>query len=148
MGNGKLRLSALGCLGGKATEFSRRIAWARSRCHTLNIWGSWFFLLAHSVPLSHICSSLTLGAAVRECQGCLMSLCVVMFHHHLWPGPSPKVPWGPARGFHRPCGVRAGPACPVGSMCQRVGSALFSSYVENNCFSLLWSFKNRNFQIF
>lgn len=58
MGNGKLRLSALGCLGGKATEFSRRIAWARSRCHALNIRGSWFFYwlilcLCHAfVPVS------------------------------------------------------------------------------------------------
>lgn len=138
MGTDKLRLSAVRCLGGKATEFNIRIAWARSESHGLNIWGWWFFGCLAQCLCHVLWSTLGLGEQWEstEAAWCRWVLLCSAISHCQVPHPKPsEVQQDLSNNLH---GVRAAPACPEYAICQRLGSALLSPSAENICFSLLY----------
>lgn len=151
MGTNKLKLSAVGCLGGKATEFNIRIAWARSRCHTLNIWGSWIFGCLILCLCHALCSSLALRGSDEGAPG----LPDVAACCHVPPSFTAR--------FLIQCPMRSGESLPLTSVVSE--QALHDHHVPFArgwvllCLALIWkiiaflsykeySFKNRNFQVF
>lgn len=150
MGTDKLRLSAVGCLGGKATEFNVRITWARSRCHTLNIWGSWFFWLPRSVPLSRIVFVLLWGERRGSTRAawcrCVLS-CSTIIHGQLSHPKPREVQREPSADLHGSEQALRVQHIPVARGWVLLCLALIGKIIAFHSYKE-YSFKTRNFQIF